>query len=122
MAAMLAGHVGVTQVFHSGKTRARQTAELLAVKLAAGTPVEQMAGLAPDDPVAPVAQRFLGEREDTLVVGHLPFMARLVSRMVSGTEDPVVVAYRPGSVVCLEPADGIYWRLQWMIRPDLLGW
>ena len=122
MAAMLAGHVSVTQVLHSGKTRARQTAELLAVKLADGAPVEQMEGLAPDDPVAPVAQQFLGEKADTLVVGHLPFMARLVTRLISGSEDPAVVSFRPGSVACLEPADGVSWRLQWMLRPDLLGW
>ena len=57
---------------------------------------------------------------DTLIVGHLPFMARLVSHLVTGDENWSVAAYRPGSVVCLERDDVARWLINWMIRPELL--
>lgn len=120
MAALLAGHVSVGRILHSGKTRARQTAQVLAARLGKTREVEAMPGLAPEDPVGPVAVQFLGASVDTLVVGHLPFMAKLVSALVAGIEEPCIVDFRPGTVVCLEPCDGERWRMQWMVRPELL--
>ena len=58
--------------------------------------------------------------DDTLVVGHLPFMARLVALLTTGDSESDIVAYCPGSVVCLERADAGHWVVQWMIRPDIL--
>jgi phosphohistidine phosphatase len=58
---------------------------------------------------------------DTLVVGHLPFMARLVSHLLIENENKPVTAYEPGSIVCLESADNAHWQIDWMIRPALLG-
>ena len=48
--------VRVSQVWHSGKTRARQTAELLAAALAPGVKAEARAGLAPNDPTEAFAE------------------------------------------------------------------
>ncbi len=61
-----------------------------------------------------------------MVVGHLPFMGRLAAYLVAGSEDAVVAAFQPGTVVCLERADGDEdggggWALAWMVRPELLG-
>jgi phosphohistidine phosphatase len=58
--------------------------------------------------------------EDTLVVGHLPFMSRLVSLLTTGETDAGLVQYQPGSVVCLERVDAEQWVILWMIRPDML--
>jgi hypothetical protein len=46
-------------------------------------------------------------------------MGRLVAYLVTGDAGLPLVAYRPGSVVCLE-RDGGDWLLQWMLRPGLL--
>jgi phosphohistidine phosphatase SixA len=32
-----------------------------------------------------------------------------------------LTAFRPGSVVCLEPDAGGCWLIAWMIRPELLA-
>ncbi len=57
-----------------------------------------------------------------MVVGHLPFMGRLASRLVAGSEEANVAAFQPGTVACLERADdGGGWALAWMVRPELLG-
>ncbi len=113
--------VRVSRVWHSGKTRARQTAELLAATVAPGEKAEARAGLAPKDPTETFAEKLAAWREDAMVVGHLPFMARLVTRLVTKSDDGRMVAYLPGSLVCLERDDDGAWAIAWMLRPELMG-
>lgn len=122
LAAFLADRgVHVPRVWHSGKTRARQTAEVLAARVAPGIGEEERAGLAPNDPTEAFAETLADEREDAMVVGHLPFMARLVSRLVTRDEDRPTVAYLPGSIVSLDRDDSGAWAIAWMLRPELFG-
>ncbi len=132
VASFLARSVRVGRVIHSPKTRARDTAVLLAQALGPGGVVEEAAsGLAPDDSVEVAADLIAGWSEDTMVVGHLPFMGRLVSHLVAGSGDADVAAFQPGTVACLERAGGEDaedgengegdWAVAWMVRPGLLG-
>ena len=82
--------------------------------------VEAAAGLSPNDPVKPVARMVASLSADTMLVGHLPFMARLAGRLVTGDEHVEVVAFVPGTVLCLEPAAGDRWTVAWMVRPELV--
>jgi phosphohistidine phosphatase len=104
---------------HSGKLRAHQTAELLAAALAPDMVLEAMAGLNPSDPVEPMVQRIADWTSDAVLVGHLPFMGRLVARLVAGDERKPVAAFVPGTVVCLEKAEAGDWVIAWMLRPEL---
>ena len=104
---------------HSGKLRAQQTAELLAKACSPDHGVEAAAGLSPNDPVKPVARMVASLSADTMLVGHLPFMARLAGRLVTGDEHVEVAAFVPGTVLCLEPAADDRWRVVWMVRPGL---
>ena len=113
--------VRVSRVWHSGKTRARQTAELLAATVAPGVKAEARAGLAPNDPTEAFAETLASWREDAMVVGHLPFMARLVTHLVTKSDDGRIVAYLPGSLVCLERDEDGAWAIAWMLRPELMG-
>jgi len=113
--------VRVVRIAHSGKTRAQQTAEILAARLAPQLEPETLAGLNPNDPVAPVAARARGWTEDTLLAGHQPFMGRLATLLVAGREEPPVVAFQPGSIACLERDAAGQWRLAWMLRPELMA-
>jgi phosphohistidine phosphatase len=108
-----------TRVVHSGKLRAQQTAELLAKACSPDHGVEAAAGLSPNDPVKPVARMVASLSADTMLVGHLPFMGRLAGRLVTGDEHVDVVAFVPGTVLCLEPAADDRWRVVWMVRPGL---
>jgi len=53
--------------------------------------------------------------------GHLPFMSKLVSALVAGDEEAPMVAFQPGSMVCVERDSEGRWQIVWMIRPDTLG-
>lgn len=114
--------VTVRRVVHSGKLRARATAELLSAAIADGAVVEVLdKGLAPKDSPVYAAEAALTWREDTLVVGHQPTIGRLLSRLVLGAEQPIIVDFNPGTLVCLlrRPATGA-WFVAWMMPPELL--
>jgi phosphohistidine phosphatase len=113
--------IRVAHVAHSGKTRARQTAEILAAALLQGGDVESRSGIDPKDSIEPVAEEMASWSRDAMLVGHLPFMGRLASWLLWQGEHPDSVAFRPGSVVCLERGDESEWTLAWMIRPELLA-
>ena len=113
--------VRAARVLHSGKTRTRQTAEPLALAMAPGTVSEARAGLDPNDATHALAAEAGGWSDDAVVVGHLPFVARLAARLVTGRDDASIVAFEPGAMVCLERADDGAWAIAWMLRPELLG-
>jgi len=110
------------RVIHSGKTRAMETAKMLSQSIGPDGAVEEMAaGLAPNDPTDELLRVLQGWHEDVMIVGHEPFMGRLAARLVVGDEAGGVVAFAPGSVVCLEKSEDGNWTLQWMLRPSLFG-
>ena len=112
--------VTVATVVHSGKMRAHQTAEILAEKILLRGEAEAVKGIDPNDPVEDFSRKCRQLKDDTLVVGHLPFLAKLVSYLTTGNDQPVIVGYVPGSIVCLEMDPDRNWRVSWMLRPDCI--
>lgn len=113
--------IQVERVIHSGKLRAAQTAERLAHAIAAGVELESCTLINPNDNPKTFDWQSDSRDRDTLVVGHLPFMARLVSHLLIEDENRLITAWQPGSIVCLQREDAGSWRINWMIRPELLG-
>src|SRR5918996_2895008 len=119
VACLLAGTgTRAVRVAHSGKLRAQQTAELLATARAPGTVPEIMTGLNPNDPVEPMARGISDWTSDVMLVGHLPFMAKLVARLVAGDEGKPVAAFVPGTVVCLQQDEAGGWGNGWVGPPE----
>ena len=114
------GGCRVGTVVHSGKTRAEQSAALLADCLAPDIAIEQRNGLDPNDPVAPLVSEAATWSEDAMLVGHLPFMAKLAAALVTGDESSDLVGFTPGTVLCLERGETHGWRIAWMLRPELV--
>lgn len=112
--------MSVDRIVHSGKMRAHQTADILAEAVLASGESEAIDGIAPNDPVGEFAKTVSRLKHDTMVVGHLPFMAKLVSWLATGKEEPAIVAYEPGSVVCLQSDEEMRWQIKWMLRPDMI--
>jgi phosphohistidine phosphatase len=106
-------------VYHSGKLRARQTAEIMAQTL--GSPVSQAPGLSPLDEVRPWADSFIRERKDLMLVGHLPFLQRLASWLMIGRLDARPVLFRYGAIVCLEYNEMDGWGVRWILTPEMAG-
>lgn len=110
--------VRVRTVFHSGKTRAAQTAALLAEKVSPGSPASARDGLAPLDEVGPVVAFLEAEAGDVMLVGHLPHLGKLAALLTSGRDDAQIVSFRQGGVCCLERQEDDGWSVAWMIVPE----
>jgi phosphohistidine phosphatase len=112
--------VRVDRVEHSDKLRAQQTAEILAARLRPAEGSVQVAGLAPNDDVAPTHARLGEERRSLMLVGHLPHLSRLVSRLLGIDEDRTAVQFRMGGVVRLERDASGAWVVRWVLPSDLI--
>jgi len=110
----------VPLIWHSGKMRALQTAEILAEALCVEGNVTMKQGLAPLDPVDETENELSGRQEDLMIVGHLPFLGRLARRLLIGSDSPDIVSFQPGAVVCLERLERKSWQIRWMAVPELL--
>jgi phosphohistidine phosphatase len=113
--------IRVERLFHSGKTRAEQTAAILAEPLLLAGQPQARSGLAPNDAVEPLSREIEAWARDTLIVGHLPFLGRLASLLVAGDPDRPTLAFQPGSLACLERDAAGHWVLLWMVRPGLIN-
>jgi phosphohistidine phosphatase len=118
----LMGNAGIRvgQILHSGKTRAEQTAMLLAAAMLPGAKLRAHAGLGPQDPPDMLAAEIARWSVDTLIVGHLPCLGRLASLLLLSDPDRPLLAFRPGSMACLERDAQGQWLLASMVRPELL--
>lgn len=111
--------ITVAQLYHSGKERALQTANILADYV--GTPnVSALIGLMPDDPVHAVATYCNHWTEDMMLVGHLPFMAKLAAELLAQHEYKPLINFETSAVLLLERMELYHWCVQWLITPTLL--
>lgn len=112
-------HIRVSQIIHSGKTRARQTAEIISKYIKPESGIRESAGLNPKDDVYPIASTMKGA-ENIMLVGHLPFMERLVSLLITGTTEHTVVKFQNGGIVCLDQdPEKSTWYVKWMVMPEM---
>ncbi len=124
MAATLKDHanIQVNAIFHSGKTRAKQTAQALAEALSPNQGIREVEGLDPLADVEVWTKRLVSGEvdEETMLVGHLPHLGRLASRLICENEEQEVVSFRQGGVVCLERGEEGGWTVNWILIPELV--
>lgn len=93
--------VVVDCIVHSEKRRALQTAEILADILKPAQGIREIPGIKPLDNVAEFAPQ-VDFQANTMVVGHLPFLERLTSYLITGQKEPVVFKLQNGGILCLD--------------------
>ncbi len=114
--------VKVVRVIHSGKARALATGLAMAEVIGPGREVERAeSGLAPNDNTDQLTIVANALDEDFMVVGHMPFMGRMASRLLTGNEEAAKIDFTPSTIACLERAPDGNWSLNWVVRPELLG-
>lgn len=112
--------LSLDRIEHSGKLRARQTAEILALRLRPQQGTLGVAGLAPSDDVEPVFVRLQQESKNLMLVGHLPHLSRLASRLLGLDLNRAVVRFQMGGVVRLDRDEANQWSVRWAFPPELL--
>jgi len=107
--------IEVDKVYHSTKTRAKQTAEIIAKKL--GVEAIEAENLEPLADPKIWAEKLRDIEENVIIVGHLPHLSKLLTELTGSKEE--VVKFRYSGVVCLERENGNY-KILWFVRPDII--
>jgi phosphohistidine phosphatase len=109
----------VSQIKHSVKTRARQTAEIFAGALNPKQGIREVSGIKPLDDVAEYAAN-IDPLENIMLVGHLPFMERLTSFLIMGSIDKPVFKFQNSGIVCLDKdPEAQAWTIRWALMPKI---
>lgn len=104
---------------HSGKKRAQQTAEIFSSALHPQKGIQQISGINPLDDVSNIAE-YLNTEQNLMVIGHLPFMEKLVSFLITGIQDKPVVKFQNAGIVCLDlHPDTKTWMIKWTLFPKI---
>ena len=99
-------------VWHSGKLRAKQTAEAFWRACNALAEFSAARDLQPEDPPQWMRDRLRGEPRDILIAGHYPHLPGLLSLLV-----PRADTFPQHGVVALETSDdGETWREVWRLE------
>lgn len=110
--------VKVAQIRHSGKTRAKQTAEIMGEALEPAEGVVAVSWLSPLDDVATAARGLDEATQPVMLVGHLPFMERMAGYLLAGDPDRAVIDFTKAGIVCLARDDD-RWQAQWILLPEM---
>ncbi len=113
-------NIKVYKIFHSGKLRAKQTAEVLSENLKPTKGITEVGGLAPLDDAEIWEERLKGMTDDIILVGHLPHLDRLASLLLCGNADKNVVSFKMAGIVCIKRNDIGEWSLQWILTPEIV--
>jgi phosphohistidine phosphatase len=111
-------NIVVKEILQSKKLRAKETAEILAPCIQHGA-IQTNENLDPDSDPQIWFQQLNHQNEDLMLVGHMPFMGKLVALMISGFSDKNIVAMKTGTMICLEKIEN-EWIISWMVNSDCL--
>lgn len=106
----------ISEIWHSEKLRARQTAQLLAEGLSTEPAVMEHPGLCPNDPAEAIASILTHCKSSLLLASHMPFVSHLTSLLLTNTPDRTIVSFTPGTCVCLERNESEEWSILWVRR------
>lgn len=119
VAGHLAGlNVRVERIFHSGKLRAMQTAQIMDDAIGTDYHITETDGLAPMDDPGIWYERICEMKYDCMLVGHLPYMSMLSALLLSRTQDNGFVEFETGGIACFERAEDCMWDLKWKTGPE----
>jgi phosphohistidine phosphatase len=100
-------------VWHSGKLRARQTAEAFWRECNALALFSATKDLQPDDSPTWMRDRLRHEPRDILLAGHFPHLPRLLALLLNQPEGSAAEFPPHGLVVLTTDDDGANWRETW---------
>jgi phosphohistidine phosphatase len=105
-----ARNVRPVAIWHSGKLRARETAEYFLRLCNPFAWFKMMRGLQPGDPTTWMEEALALEEDDVLVVGHLPHLPAL-ARQLAAVDVPL------HGMICLERVDDGGYAERWRAQP-----
>ena len=111
--------IPVSKIFHSEKVRAQQTADIFANAVSA--PSAFLDDMAPMDNCNILINKL--RTDNTLYVGHLPHLDKVISTLVTKDEFSKVLQFANSGIICLSQVDNNDSRnysIRWYLTPELL--
>lgn len=112
-------NINVSRIIQSQKHRAQQTANILAQNIVADS-IQTSSELAPNASIMPILEEINILNIDTMLVGHMPFMAHLTNFLITKNQNTNVAMFKTSTIVCLEKIEQ-QWLMRWMLSPSVLG-
>ncbi len=109
--------ISVEEIWQSGKERAAQTAEIFKDNLIGFPSTNKVFGIKPMDDVKSFAEK-LDSSSNVMIVGHLPFMERLVSYLTVKSLEYKVIKFQNSGIVCLD-RENDEWYIKWTLNPNI---
>ena len=103
-------------IWHSGKLRARQTAEACWRAVNPFAQFTAVRGLQPEDDPDTIATVLAAEERDVLIASHMPFLPTLLHRLTTGRRDRMSAAFPLNGAVALL-RKGELWVEEWRVSP-----
>jgi phosphohistidine phosphatase len=100
-------HARPKTIWHSGKLRARETAEIYLAAINPSATFTATRGLQPDDDPEWMRDSLMGEADDLMIVSHYPFLPALFQLLCG----PEAVFPQHGAVALERTGDG--WTERW---------
>ena len=107
--------ISVIAIWHSDKTRALQTAEIISKCIDTSNLIARK-DLGPAEPVNKFPQEILKSKGDVMIVGHIPFIQKLSGLLLVNSTNADIIRFSSSSVACLEYDK--YWEILWIANPD----
>ena len=106
--------------WHSSKKRAQQTAQIVRHVINPQGQLSVKEYLLPDDFPQTLLKELEKMKEDVMVVGHLPFIPRLIAQLIQDSSQ-AHTGFPTGAVAILEKQSSDKWRLLEILTPAALA-
>ena len=103
-------------IWHSGKLRARQTAEAYWRCCNPLASFSAARGLQPTDPTGWILDAIAGETRSIMLAGHFPHLPRLLGRLVSGDPEAAPCDFPLNGIVAVD-RENERWVEKWKLSP-----
>ncbi len=106
-------------IIHSGKTRAKQTAEIYAEYLKPEKGVLQGDNLAPLDNPTIWADKLKKEDTSVMLVGHLPHLSKLLSLLLTENPEIEIAKFRYSCCIAISK-EKVNFKIKWFFTPEIV--
>lgn len=112
--------IHVKIIMHSDRLRAEETAQELAGAVTSDEGLQKAKGLGPTDDIGRMVTLLTETTDNIMIVGHLPYLSRLASRLLGGDPEQKIIDFQMASIARLdreEPSGK--WFIKWFLTPEI---
>ncbi len=112
--------VKVDEIYHSPLKRAQETAAIIksAIQPSAKMTVKDVS---PNDDTDRLIDELVRRQQDLMIVSHLPFLPKLIAKLVIKDESANVIGFSTSSVLAMYRDREGRWQIVWLVSPELLA-